>query len=104
MLISVYMDFICAYSAYRYIYTAWASVLSVLQVWAVPEPQLAEQQYCSPAFCLSMCLNKRMCVEVRLMVKQAWNRERVWRLELSATTYILQETVKSVNNDNAKNI
>ena len=32
------------------VHTAWASVLSVLHVRAIPEPQVAEQQDCSPAF------------------------------------------------------
>jgi hypothetical protein len=60
-----------------YIHTAWASVLSVLQVWAIPEPQLAEQQYCSPAFCLCMYLNKRKRVQVWLMKKQARGMEGI---------------------------
>ena len=52
-------------------------MLSVLQVWAIPEPQLAEQQYCSPAFCLCMYLYKRKRVQVWLMKKQARGMEGI---------------------------
>ena len=48
-----------------------------LDVKAIPEPQIAEQQDCSPAFCLCMYLNKRKRVQVWLMKKQARGMEGI---------------------------
>ena len=42
----------------RYIHTAWATVLFVLQVRAIPEPRNAEQQQCGPAFYLYIAKQK----------------------------------------------
>lgn len=53
MLISVYIYNVRAYLAYIYTYSVgYGVVCSVIK--AIPEPLFAEQQYCSPAFLLSV--------------------------------------------------